>query len=118
MATFIGRLCKSYVRAVNIQEKRTGHLFEGKYKFKHIDDIPYLLHLSRYIHLNPVDAGLVKKSEQWKYSSYTHYCGLQQNEFIHSDIVLREFSGSEEYVAFVEDYSPPVINIQRYLFKE
>ena len=132
MSTYVGRVCKSYVQAINVQQKRSGHLFEGKYKCKHIDDVSYLLHLSRYIHLNPVVAGLVQKPEQWKYSSYHHYSSknipfvsngnepfAQSERFIiDTKIILQEFKKQEEYVAFAENYTPPPKKIDQYLFEE
>ncbi len=69
MSEFMSRLCNGYVKAVNLREGRYGHLFAGKYKMRLVDDNRYLVHLSRYIHLNPVRAGLSRKAEEWTYSS-------------------------------------------------
>jgi hypothetical protein len=48
-----------YTRWINWQTKRTGHLFQGRYKAVLVDSDSYLLELVRYIHLNPVRAGMV-----------------------------------------------------------
>ncbi len=104
---YMGRLCKSYVHAVNNRFNRTGHLFEGKYKIKEIDSIEYLLHLSRYIHLNPVRAQLVKGAKEWKYSSYEMYVNaMGRNSFLKPLTVLQEFNERNNYVDFVEMYKP------------
>jgi hypothetical protein len=66
----------------------------------------YLLHLSRYIHLNPVQAGLVQHPENWVYSSYKDYLGLHKSPWLHPDIVLYQFNSPEDYRVFVEDYQP------------
>jgi REP element-mobilizing transposase RayT len=57
LSEFMGNLCKSYAKAINNRLDRSGHLSESKYKLKHVDEEMHLLHLSRYMHLNPVAAG-------------------------------------------------------------
>ena len=47
-----------------------GHLFQDRYKSEKIEDDSYLLMATRYIHKNPVKAGIVKKPEKYKWSSY------------------------------------------------
>jgi hypothetical protein len=56
----------------------------------------YLLHLSRYIHLNPVVAGLVDKPAEWPYSSYAAYLGLRRDSVVHPELVLSQFARTEE----------------------
>jgi REP element-mobilizing transposase RayT len=53
----------SYTKAINKRFGRTGTLFQGTFKAKLVDRDEYLLHLSRYLHLNPVQAGLVQSPE-------------------------------------------------------
>ncbi|GAE33748.1 transposase [Halalkalibacter akibai] len=50
-----------------------GHLFQGRYGAKLITDAPYFLEVSRYIHLNPLDANMVDRPEQYRWSSYRTY---------------------------------------------
>jgi len=57
------KLALSYSVTFNNIYQRTGHLFQGPYQIKHIGDSVYLLHLSRYVHLNPVTAKLVPRAE-------------------------------------------------------
>ena len=64
------KISTGYTRAINKSLNRTGHLFSGRYKSKLIPDDNYLIHLVRYIHLNPVRAGLVDRLEDWEFSSY------------------------------------------------
>jgi len=94
----------SYTKAVNVQQKRVGPLFQGPFKATHIDENEYLLHLSRYIHLNPVFAGLVDHPAKWVFSSYRDYVGLRQGTFPKPDIVLSQFTSCQAYVEFVEAY--------------
>ena len=63
----------SYTVFVNRKYQRSGHLFQGRYKAFIVDKEGYLLELGRYIHLNPVRAGLVKRPEDFKWSSYWDY---------------------------------------------
>jgi REP element-mobilizing transposase RayT len=67
----------SYTKAINKRFQRTGVLLQGAFQAKLVDRDNYLLHLSRYIHLNPVRAGLVQHPEDWNYSSYRDYVGLR-----------------------------------------
>jgi REP element-mobilizing transposase RayT len=63
----------SYTTYINVNKKRSGHLFQGRYKSIIIDADNYLLELSRYIHLNPVRAGMVQKPADYQYSSYSAF---------------------------------------------
>lgn len=81
ISPFLQRLFNSYTQAFNKQENRSGTLFEGRAKSKIIDETSYLFQIARYIHLNPVLAGLVKKPEQWLYSNYREFIGLRQGTF-------------------------------------
>ena len=69
-----------------------------------VDRDEYLLHLSRYIHLNPVTAGLVRRPEEWTFSSYRDYVGLRQGTLPMPDAVLAQFASWEAYREFVESY--------------
>jgi REP element-mobilizing transposase RayT len=87
----------SYAKAINNRYERTGHLFEGRFKIKHVDSDEYLLHLSRYIHLNPFFAKLVCKAEDWEFSSYRIYLSETDSRSFSSDTIrkLRESSMSD-----------------------
>jgi REP element-mobilizing transposase RayT len=107
------KLGLAYAVAFNNINNRSGHLFQGPYQKIHVDELKYLLHLSRYIHLNPVDAKLVYKAEDWEFSSYSEYIGLKKPEFVIPAIILDLFgigniSTQEEkqtdYRKFIEDW--------------
>jgi REP element-mobilizing transposase RayT len=95
----------SYAKAINKRFGRTGSLFEGPFKSILVDKNEYLLHLSRYIHANPVAAKLAKHAEDWDFSSYRDYLGLHKDDFIHPEIVMEQFDIST-YRQFVEEYQP------------
>ena len=93
----------SYTKAVNREQQRVGHLFQGRYKGKLVDQNAYLLHLSRYIHRNPVTAGLVAHPADWVFSSYRDYVGLRQGTLPKPEVVLAQFASVEAYAAYVEE---------------
>ena len=92
----------SYTKAINRQQNRVGPLFQGPFKAKHVDKQAYLVHLTRYIHLNPVASGLVQSPADWTYSSYRDYVGLRDGSLPHPDIILAQFASRVDYQAFVE----------------
>lgn len=95
----------SYTKAINKQQGRVGPLFQGPFKAKWVDKNEYLLHLSRYIHLNPVQAKLVKYPATWEFSSYQDYLGLRQGTLPRPEIVLSQFDSPEAYAKFVQSYT-------------
>ncbi len=98
------RISNSYTKAVNKSLNRVGHLFQGRYKSKHILDNNYLVHLSRYIHLNPIRKNLVKKPEEWEFSSYMDYVSLRNNDSLKMNIVREQFKTIGDYIQFIKDY--------------
>lgn len=73
ISIFVNRILNSYTRYFNIRHKRKGPLWEGRFKNILITTDEQLIHLTRYIHLNPVTAYLVDKPEKWLVSSYREY---------------------------------------------
>lgn len=91
----------SYTKSLNKEVNRSGPLWEGRYKSKLVPGDDYLLHLTRYIHLNPVKAKLVNKPEDWKFSSYSDYIRENGTTFVNKNIVLNKV---DDYRRFVESY--------------
>lgn len=100
------RFSISYTKAMNKRYGRVGALFQGAFRAEHVDDNTYLVHLSRYIHLNPVSADLVERAEEWQFSSYQDYIGLREGRLPRSESVLSQFQSPETYRDFVESYLP------------
>ncbi len=71
----IKRIGGSYVYWYNWKYKRNGHLFQDRFKSEPVEDDAYLLTVVRYIHQNPLKAGLCKNIDDYKYSSYNEYIG-------------------------------------------
>lgn len=96
----------SYVRYFNTKHNRIGPIFQGQFKALRIEDDNQLIHLSRYIHLNPFTSFVIKEIKdlvKYQWSSYPDYLG--KREVIRSDkkIVLDNFKSIEEYEKFVVD---------------
>lgn len=83
-----------YARFINRKRGRTGHVFERRHKAFHVKDDAYLLGLVKYIHLNPVRAGLVSSPENYLWSSHRAYLGMQKNGWVTTRGVLSCFAGS------------------------
>jgi putative transposase len=73
-----------------------GHLFQGRYRSLIIEEDGHLLDCGRYIEKNPVRAHMVKKAEDWKYSSYRHYAFGEKNDFISLSQVYQALSQDEK----------------------
>ena len=85
-------LNSSYTTYAKMKHKRSGHLFQGRYKAILVDKDRYLLELSRYLHLNPVRAGMVNRPEDYSFSSYTCYITGVGGGLVSSDLILRMFN--------------------------
>ena len=101
---YMQRLSISYTKAINKRYDRVGSLFQGKFRALQVNRNEQLLHLSRYLHLNPVEAGLAKRAEDWEFSSYRDYLGLRQGTLPRHDVVLEQFPDNHDYQSFVESY--------------
>jgi putative transposase len=71
------RLSMAYTKVMNPRYQRVGSLFQGQFQAIAVDSDEYLYHLTRYIHLNPVKAGIVAALKDWEFSSYLEYAGLR-----------------------------------------
>ena len=85
-----------FTKWINYSQSRTGHLFQGRYKALLIDADSYLLELVRYIHLNPVRAGIVAAADEYPWSGHGAYLGKEQLPWLTTDYVLSMFSTDAE----------------------
>ncbi|MCR3956768.1 MAG: transposase [Gudongella sp.] len=84
------RIGAKYVYWYNLKYERTGHLFQDRFKSEAIENEEYLLSAMRYIHHNPVTAGMVNDPSNYPWSSYSAY--LNPNKLVDTDFVLNNFS--------------------------
>jgi REP element-mobilizing transposase RayT len=91
-------LMTSYVKAMNIRHHRVGHLFQGRVQSRLVETELYCINLVRYLHLNPVVAGLVRQPDAWQHSDYRRW-------ILNSEIQLRDqlIGNGKEYASFVAD---------------
>ncbi len=101
LSKFINVLFSSYVQALNRQQGRSGTLFQGRFRYKLIPDLAYVLRLARYIHMNPVKAGLVSCPEEWPYSDYGEWAGLRKPIFGYMEFARQQFPTGQEYRVFI-----------------
>lgn len=81
-------LNNKYSKLFNTKYNRVGHVFQGRYKAILVQDERYILKLLRYVHQNPVRAGICKRAEQYKWSSDIYYRKSIRG-FVNTEIVLR-----------------------------
>lgn len=73
ISKYVAKILNSYTRYFNSKYHRKGPLWEGHFKNVLVNSDEQLLHLTRYIHLNPTSIGLIEKPENWMFSSYPEY---------------------------------------------
>jgi REP element-mobilizing transposase RayT len=109
----------AYTTYYNVKHKRSGHLFQGRYKAILIEADAHAGELSRYIHLNPVRAGMVDMPDEFAWSSYHYYIGRKKKpgwltiDFIHRHFENYTLSVQKNYAHFVlakiiEQYDNPL----------
>ena len=120
LSKFINVVFNAYVQALNRQLGRKGTLFEGRFKYVRVDKDEYILHLCRYIHLNPVRAGLVSRPEDWAFSNYQEWIGMRQGKLKDAAFISSYFAHPEDYQRFVMEYEVErelEDKLQRYLLE-
>lgn len=100
---FISKLSNSYTKYFNTHSKRVGPLLQGEFRSVLIESNEQLLHLSRYIHLNPSVSGLGDNLEEYPWSSYLEYIGSNTQEVCSKSIILDQFKSPKHYQQFVLD---------------
>lgn len=115
---YIGTVENSYTRYFNILNRRKGPLWQSRFRSIQIYSEEQLLHVSRYIHLNPVTDFLVDKPEQWEYSSYSKF--IQNHSLLQSVLTEITIHKAKYYKKFVEsriDYQRKLKKIRKMLLE-
>ncbi len=109
ITAFMHNAQSHYTNYFNRRHGRAGHLFQGRYKALIVDKETYLLELSRYIHLNPVRAGIVDHPVKWRWSSYHSYAsaGRPGGAWVETGEILNYFGklradAVKKYLLFVD----------------
>lgn len=102
ISIFVSLISNSYTKYFNVKYERIGPLLQGVFKAVHIETDEQLIHLSRYIHLNPIVSGLVKNLDDHCWSSYLGY-KVGKSSLCSIDEILSFFESEDDYRKFVED---------------
>ena len=126
ISRFMANFANSYSRYFNTKYQRIGPLFQGTFKAVHVESDEQLLHLSRYVHLNPVSSFLVKEGQldSYPWSSLPEYLKLKrddENDISDPKLVLGQFKKIDEYQKFVHnqiDYAQELEKIKHLAFDD
>lgn len=106
ISKFMHKLNTSYTKYFNLNHHRTGRLYEYTFKAVHVVNDEQLLHLSRYIHLNPLLSHLTSDLKTYPWSSYPDYLGIRDGKLCNKEEVLSLFGNIDQgkkYEKFVLD---------------
>lgn len=130
---FVHKTNTSIAKYINIKNDRLGPLFESRFKSKHIDTNEYLLHLSLYIHLNPLDflvgrgwrehslknwLSIKPKLLNYQWSSLKHFLTTEKNPIISgTEIIEEQFNNKKDYENFLRGWSEKSIEDKNILIE-
>lgn len=101
LSKYIGDVENSFSRYFNVRYKRKGPLWQSRFKIVRIKNNEQMLHVSRYIHLNPTTSGLVEKPEEWFFSSYKLL--ITDRQYLKKIITEYSINKPSLYKKFAED---------------
>jgi len=103
ISKFMQKLQNAYTRYYNLKNDRSGCLFEGNYKSVLVESNEQLIHVLRYIHLNPVVAGLIEidSISHYKWSSYPTYISRKKiHSICNPDVIMDNFKTKGSFISF------------------
>ncbi|MBI2326694.1 transposase [Candidatus Curtissbacteria bacterium] len=105
ISSFVRNFQDSYAKYFNTKNDRVGSLFQAMFKAVRIETDEQLLHISRYIHLNPVSSFMLKAQslEDYPWSSFREYLGSGVYTFVNPKEILAFFKPKTRYKEFVLD---------------
>ncbi len=104
LSDWIQQLFNGYTQAVNKERGRSGTLFQGRTRRVLLETDEQLIHVARYIHANPVVAGLAERPEEWAYSNYLEWIEARPGTLVLRELVKCYFPTPDHYREFVADY--------------
>lgn len=107
------KLLLSATKYRNTKYNRQGSVFQVPFKAVFIESEEQLLHVSRYIHLNPFVSMLIKDLKSYKWSSYLNYQGLNNNPAVKKEEILNFFKSPKDYEKFVLDQADYGIQLEK-----
>jgi putative transposase len=111
LGVLIQRIATRFARAMQRRVPTTGHLFENRYHARLVDVDEYFFVVMRYIHVNPVRAGMAASADQYPWSSHDIYCGRRQVAWVTTDFGLALFASRtpearRRYRQYLDEASP------------
>lgn len=111
ISLFMKEANTEYAIYYNKSKKRVGYVFRNRFNSKPIYSQEYLLKCIKYIHMNPVKAGIVDKEEDYKFSSYKDY--LNKNGIINSKLLEIVFNQEKEYLKIINSIKYEPLNLEK-----
>ncbi len=122
LTKFVANATNAYTKYFNTRYKRVGPILEGVFKAVLVETDEQLIHLSRYIHLNPVVSSIIEENQLNKYSwsSYPEYLSLSEDGIVEKAIILAMFKSVKDYQKYVVnqiDYAKKLEAIKHLAFE-
>jgi len=106
-----------YLKTINNAQKHQGRFFSNRFQSRLVDNSDYLIHLCGYIHLNPIEAGLVKDIEKWPFSNYLEFAGKRNGKLWDPEFFTDHFSDHSTYEEFLKNKYDNE-GLDKYIFKD
>ena len=111
LARFMTYLASNYARRINLRKRRSGHLFERRYRAILVQEDSYLKELVRYIHMNPIRARMVASLTDYRWSSHHAYSGQAAPRWLTCQTVMTAFGPTlararHAYLEFMDEPQP------------
>lgn len=100
---YMQHVINSYVHYINTKYKRVGPLLQGRFRNVHVESDEQLLHVNRYIHLNPLVASVVSDLNDYHWSSYRNYLSGLNDNLCDTSPILKHFASRQDYKRFILD---------------
>lgn len=115
ISIFLSNFQNAFAKYFNLKEARDGGLFKRPFRAKWVDTDEKFLHISRYIHLNPVTSYIIeiKDLKSYPWTSYTYYLSESENSLVNTKFLLKQLGKKDKYVSFVNNQ----VDYQRKLHK-
>lgn len=106
------RIGSSYVRWYNDRYERVGHLFQDRFRSNPVEGDDYFLGVLRYIHQNPVKAGLTASCAEYRWSSYHAYLAGDDSSrgFVQPGLATGLLGGTDRFLSFTNDVRAPILD--------
>lgn len=103
LSNFMRKIGNSFSRYFNTKTERSGPLFEGIFKAVRIESDEQMLHVNRYIHINPYVGQVIKRDDlfSYKWSSLPDYLSEKTPQFIEKDEIMSNFNSINDYKKFL-----------------